>query len=136
MTNEPDVERLPERCSHFDICSANRCPLDPLIAKRNAEPDDPPCDMPKGRRHNYWKQMSPKEQALLPYEGYFEGEFKRKQARNAKWAAMSESERQEVLEKLAILRQRRRKLEASPSQSVNNTTQDAPSYSPYQNEAK
>ena len=128
MTNEPDAERLPEHCSHFDICSANKCPLDPLIAKRNAEPDDPKCDMPKGRRHNYWMQMSPEEQALLPYEGYFEGEFRRRQAHSAKWAAMPPSERQKVLEKLANLRQRRRELAASPPQSVNNATQDAPSY--------
>ena len=79
--------------------------------------------------------MSPEEQALLPYEGYFEGEFKRKQAHNAKWAAMPPLERQKILENLAKLRQRRRELAASPPQSVNNTTKDASSYSLYQNEA-
>ena len=134
MATQPNPRRLPYYCAHYDSCSANRCPLDSLIAKRNAEPGDPKCDMPKGRRRNYWKQMSPEEQALLPYQGYFEGEFKRIQAHNARWAAMSPPQRQEVLEKLAKLRQRRRELEASPPQSVNNTTTGPSSQSPYQNQ--
>lgn len=128
-------EDMPQFCAHFDSCSVNKCPLDPSISKRNSDPADPICDMPKSRRHNYWLKMSPSQQALLPYQGYFEGEFRRKQAHNAKWAAMSESERQVVLEKLAKLRQRRGILRATATESANNTTQDAPPHSSYQNEA-
>ena len=125
--NETEIENLslPERCARFEYCSANKCPLDPLMNKRNAEPDDPTCDMSKSRRHNYWAQMSPAEQALLPYEGYFEGEFNRKRAWAAKWNSLSQKEKDATLEKLAQLRLRRRKLAADPPQSTNSTTQEA-----------
>jgi predicted Fe-S protein YdhL (DUF1289 family) len=79
--------------------------------------------MPKGRRHSYWLKMTPEQQALLPYRGYSEGEFKRKQAHDAKWAAMSEEEKAIILEKLAKLRERRRILAATAFPSANNTSQ-------------
>ena len=118
--NDTDIEKLglPERCAHFDSCSANKCPLDPLINIRNADPSDPTCDMPKSRRHNYWAQMLPKEQALLPFKGYFEGEYTRKQAWAARWNALSQKEKDTALEKLAQLRLRRRKLQPIPPNQV------------------
>ena len=119
-----DDEDLPQSCVHFDFCSANLCPLDPFISKRSSGPGDPKCDMPKGRRHSYWLKMTPEQQALLPYQGYSEGEFTRKQAHDAKWAAMSKEEKAVILEKLAKLRERRRILAATAPQPANDTSQE------------
>ena len=134
MNTEPDPEILPEHCAHFDSCSANKCPLDPLIAERNEESDDPECDMARQTRHGYWLNMTETEKALLPYEGYFEGEYRHKKEAKARWEAKSPEEKALNREKASKLHQYRMPTKPTASPSINTTTQGTPAPEAYTKE--
>jgi hypothetical protein len=52
-------------CSRFEVCSCNKCPLDPDIAMRVSVPDDEKCKATRTTRQN----IALKYPELLPLQG-------------------------------------------------------------------
>lgn len=87
-------------CSRFDDCSAQKCPLDILIASRHEAEGDPRCGMAKPTRHKYWQSMPARLKEKLPFQGFLEAEYNRKIAARERWESLTEYERNEVRERL------------------------------------
>ena len=92
--------RTMKYCSRYDACEAPKCPLDILIDKRTFNKGDPECGMPKATRHKYWLKMPELLKIELPYQGYFQGEYKRLAAARRRWESMSEEEKRKVIDRL------------------------------------
>lgn len=87
-------------CSRFEICSAAKCPLDPLVGIRYEDPADPKCEMAKATRHKYWESMEPGLRSILPFQGYLEAEYNRKKAAKERWESMPEEDKKTVRERM------------------------------------
>lgn len=87
-------------CSRFEFCSASKCPLDVLINFRSEINGDPKCEMAKATRHKYWESMSPESRSLLPYEGYFESEYRRMKSARERWDSLPEDEKARIKARL------------------------------------
>ncbi len=93
-------------CSRFDSCSAPKCPLDPFIDRRSENDWDPVCGMAKPTRHRYWESMPEDLRDALPFQGYFEGEFRRIMAAKQRWESLSEEKKAEIRGRLKNVRPR------------------------------
>ena len=100
-------------CSRWESCPAMKCPLDPLINARmpydhelDGEFKDSKCTMAKATRHKYWEAMPEDLREALPYQGYFEGEFKRIVAAKQKWDSLPEDKKAEIKGRLKNVRPR------------------------------
>lgn len=91
-------------CSRYNSCEAPICPLDILVKKRTYAEGDPECGMARATRHRYWENMPEELKKELPYQGYFQGEFKRLKAARERWESLSEEEKQGVLDRLKDIR--------------------------------
>ena len=82
-------------CSRADRCSVSRCPLDPLVELRTVDPLDREkrCPVSKPDRERFFSRLAPEMQALLPYGGLLESEWKRREANRRRLASMSAEQR-------------------------------------------
>jgi hypothetical protein len=83
-------------CSRFNSCSAQKCPLDPLIDRRSEADWDPICGMAKATRHRYWESMPEDLRAILPYKGYSRAEYNRMTAARERWESLSQEQRERL----------------------------------------
>ena len=83
-------------CSRFNSCSAQKCPLDPLIDSRTEADWDPRCGMAKATRHRYWESMPEDLRAILPYKGYSRAEYNRMTAARERWESLSQEQREHL----------------------------------------
>ncbi len=83
-------------CPRFDTCSVNRCPFDPEIEIRTFDPGDreTKCGLGKKARRALFAALPPGAQARLPFEGLYEAEWKRREARRRQIAAMTPEQRE------------------------------------------
>ena len=86
-------------CSRADRCSVNRCPLDPLIELRSVDPLDREkrCTVSKPDRERFFSRLSPEMQALLPFGGLYESEFRRREAARRRFASLSDQQRADLV---------------------------------------
>lgn len=105
--------RSMEYCSRFDSCPVMKCPLDPQINDRmpfdpelDGEFKDSRCTMAKATRHKYWEAMPEDLREALPFQGYFEGEFKRIIAAKQRWESLSDDKKAEIRGRLKNVRPR------------------------------
>ena len=94
-------------CSRWESCPAMKCPLDPEIGSRmpydpelDGEFKDSKCTMAKATRHRYWESLPEDLRNALPFQGYFEGEFKRIKAGRERWESLSEERKAEIRERI------------------------------------
>ena len=106
-TDYPTYEtHLMKRCRHWDYCSAD-CPLDPLYQERGAEYEE---QCTASRRHREGIVAEGKASGIvvkLRLGGRTEAEAakdKRKAQGRAQWEALSEEERQAVIQRTARFR--------------------------------
>lgn len=83
-------------CSRFSSCSAQKCPLDPLIDSRSEADWDPRCGMAKATRNRYWESMPEDLRSILPYQGYFRAEYNRMIAARERWESLSQEQRERL----------------------------------------
>jgi hypothetical protein len=90
-----------------------KCPLDPQINDRmpfdpelDGEFKDSRCTMAKATRHKCWEAMPEDLREALPFQGYFEGEFKRIMAAKQRWESLSDDTKAEIRERLKHVRPR------------------------------
>ena len=93
-------DRSMRYCSRFENCSAPKCPLDFLIALRTETEEDVRCVMARATRHKYWESMPEDLRNVLPFQGYFEGEFKRSAVARERWEALPEEKKAEIRERM------------------------------------
>ena len=62
-------------CPRFDKCSANRCPFDPEIDRKEAFRGEEKCRLAKSRRMRLYESLPEEKKSLLPYRGMFKREF-------------------------------------------------------------
>ena len=100
-------------CSRWESCPAMKCPLDPEIVSRmpydpelDGEYKDSKCTMAKATRHKYWESLPEYLRDTLPFQGYFEGEFKRIVAAKQKWDSLPEDKKAEIKGRLNNVRPR------------------------------
>ena len=91
-----------------------KCPLDPEVGSRmpydpelDGEFKDSRCTMAKPTRHKYWESMPEDLRNALPFQGYFEGEFKRIMAAKQRWESMTDEQREEVRQRMLKIREGR-----------------------------
>ncbi len=86
-------------CSRAGRCGVNRCPLDPLIDLRSADPLDREqrCRVSRPDRERTFSRLSPELQTLLPFGGLYESEFRRREAARRRFAALSPQQRRALL---------------------------------------
>lgn len=79
------------KCSRADRCSANGCPLDPLIARRTFDPLDrePRCPMSRGDRERTFARLPPDMKPLLPFGGLFRSEWTRRETARKRWDGLT-----------------------------------------------
>ena len=82
--------------SRADRCSVNRCPLDPLVELRVADPLDREkrCTVSKPDRERFFSRLTPQMQALLPYGGLFKPERDRREAGRRLQARLTPEQRE------------------------------------------
>ena len=100
-------------CSRWESCPSMKCPLDPEIGSRmpydpelDGEYKDSKCTMAKATRHKYWESLPEYLRDTLPFQGYFEGEFKRIVAAKQKWDSLPEDKKAEIKGRLNNVRPR------------------------------
>ena len=78
-------------CARAERCSVNICPMDPLVALRATDPLDPGvrCPVSKPDRERFFSRLPSEWQALLPFGGLLEGEWRRREAARHRLASMS-----------------------------------------------
>ena len=83
-------------CSRAERCSVNRCPLDPLIALRTADPADreTKCPVSKGDRERAFSRLPTELRALLPFGGLYESEWARRETGRRRQASLSPEQRE------------------------------------------
>lgn len=91
-------------CSRYEDCSAQKCPLDPLIRFKGVFEDDPKCEMAKPTRHKYWESMPDDLKSELEFEGYFEAEYNRMKSAKERWLALPEEKKAEIKARMSGLR--------------------------------
>ena len=98
-------------CSRWESCPSMKCPLDPEIGSRmpydpelDGEFKDSRCTMAKATRHRYWESLPEDLRNALPFQGYFEGEFKRIKAGRERWESMTDEQREEVRQRILKIR--------------------------------
>ncbi len=84
-------------CSRADRCSVNRCPLDPLVGLRSADPSDleQRCTVSRPDRERFFSRLTPPMQALLPYGGLFKAEWQRREAGRRLQARLTPEQREQ-----------------------------------------
>jgi hypothetical protein len=84
-------------CSRADRCSVNRCPLDPLVGLRFADPSDleKRCTVSRPDRERFFSRLTPQMQALLPYGGLFKAEWERREAGRRLQARLTPEQREQ-----------------------------------------
>ena len=94
-------------CSRWQSCPSMKCPLDPEIGSRmpydpelDGEFKDSRCTMAKATRHRYWESLPEDLRNALPFQGYFEGEFKRIKAGRERWESMTDEQREQVRQRI------------------------------------
>ena len=89
-------------CPRFETCSVNRCPFDPEIGIRAADPGDRELRCPSGKRarRSIFTSLPPAARARLPFEGLYEAEFKRREAARRQAATLTPEARAKLLERL------------------------------------
>jgi len=82
------------KCTRFDKCSVNNCPLYPNYPNMYVHPDDveQKCPMSKNYRYNIGKNYPD----ILKYQGLTPREFSSK----AKWESKTEEEKNEIIIRL------------------------------------
>jgi len=98
--SEEQALAIMQLCPKWDRCNAPKCPLDPLIDKRYAEPEDPKCKLSKNKRHEIWQGLPSDLKQCLPYQGYTKMEYARIQAGLKSFYNLSEEERLKKIENL------------------------------------
>ncbi len=98
-------------CSRWESCPAMKCPLDPLINARmpydpelDGEFKDSRCTMAKATRHRYWESLPEDLRDALPFQGYFEGEFKRIKAGRERWESMTDEQKDQARQRILKIR--------------------------------
>ena len=78
-------------CNRAERCSVNVCPMDPLVALRATDPVYPErrCPVSKPDRERFFSRLPCERQALLPFQGLLETEWKRRQAGRRRFASAS-----------------------------------------------
>ena len=78
-------------CARAERCSVNVCPMDPLVVLRATDPLDPErrCPVSKSDRERFFSRLPSEWQALLPFQGLLETEWKRRQAGRRRFASAS-----------------------------------------------
>ena len=99
-------------CSRWESCPAMKCPLDPLINARmpydpelDGEFKDSKCTMAKATRHRYWESLPEDLRSTLPFQGYFEGEYRRIKAGRERWESMTDEQREEIRQRITKIRE-------------------------------
>ena len=87
-------------CSRFDSCPVMKCPLDPFINRRSSLEEEQTCSMAKTTRHGYWESMPAYLRRVLPFQGYFEGEFRRIKAAKERWNSLPEDRKAEIRDRI------------------------------------
>ena len=84
-------------CSRADRCGVNRCPLDPRVGLRFADPSDREkrCPVSKPDRERFFSRLAPPMQALLPYGGLFKAEWERREAGRRLQARLTPEQREQ-----------------------------------------
>ena len=98
-------------CSRWESCPAMKCPLDPEIGSRmtydpelDSEFKDSRCTMAKATRHRYWESLPEDLRDALPFQGYFEGEFKRIKAGRERWESMTDEQKDQARQRILKIR--------------------------------
>ena len=87
-------------CSRFETCSAPKCPLDVFIDLRTETEEDHHCTMARATRHKHWESMPEDLQNALPFQGYFESEFRRITAARERWESLPEDRKAEIRDRM------------------------------------
>ena len=82
-------------CPRFDTCSVNRCPFDPSIRLRTADPVDreAKCPLSKRVRRKLFVGLPAAAQVRLPFSGFYEREFRRSAAAKARLSVLTPVQR-------------------------------------------
>lgn len=83
-------------CPRFQECNVNLCPFDPQVSLRTFDPGDreTKCPLGKKARRALFADLPAEAQARLPFEGLYEAEWKRREARRRQIAAMTPEQRE------------------------------------------
>ncbi|MFG1545906.1 MAG: hypothetical protein AAE976_05340, partial [Thermoplasmataceae archaeon] len=110
------MTRSMKYCSRFESCPVMKCPLDPQINGRmpydpelDGEFKDSVCTMAKATRHRYWKAMPEDLREALPYQGFFEGEYRRIIKAKERWESLTEDQRSAVRDRMKAIREEKMK---------------------------
>ena len=60
--------------------------------------------MAKATRHKYWESMPEDLREALPFQGYFEAEFRRMKAEKERWESLPEDRKAEIRERMRKVR--------------------------------
>ncbi|MCL5732093.1 MAG: hypothetical protein M1285_01720 [Candidatus Thermoplasmatota archaeon] len=106
------MTRSMKYCSRFESCPTMRCPLDPQINGRmpydpelDGEFKDSVCTMAKATRHRYWEAMPEDLRDALPFQGYFEGEYRRITKARERWESLTDEQRTAVRDRMRAIQE-------------------------------
>ena len=99
------MTRSMKYCSRFESCPVMNCPLDPFIGQRSSLEDEQACTMAKATRHRYWEAMPEDLREALPFQGYFEGEYRRITKARERWESLTDEQRTAVRDRMKAIRE-------------------------------